>query len=153
VATSGSFSLGTSYAVAAKDAKGQTAVTFDLSRALTDAGRDAILAGDMAADGAIGQGATTATIKFHSTVDKAFTGPVSGTPDLDDGDPIDNSVSLTTQVVGNGVLSPEDSSSTEIRVVTPQPFEKSVYALNGSTTLPNPLLVGAGDTVTFRLKI
>ncbi len=46
VTTSGSFALGTSYGVAAKDASGQTAVTLDLSRALTDAGRDAILAGD-----------------------------------------------------------------------------------------------------------
>ncbi len=153
VATSGSFSQGTSFAVAPKDAAGQTAVTLDLSRALTDAGRDGILAGDMAADGVIGQGATTATIKFHTTVDAAFSGPVSGTPDLDDGDPIDNSVSLTTQVVGGGLLSPADSSDTTIRVVSPQPFAKSVFAFNGSTTLPNPLLVGAGDTVTFRLRI
>jgi large repetitive protein len=38
VATSGSSSLGTSYPVAAKDAKGQTAITLDLSRALTPYG-------------------------------------------------------------------------------------------------------------------
>jgi hypothetical protein len=106
VATSGSFSQGASFAVAPKDSAGHTAVALDLSRALTDAGRDGILAGDMAADGVIGQGATTATIKFHAIVDAGFTGPVSGTPDLDDGDPIDNSVSLTTQVVGGGFLSP-----------------------------------------------
>ena len=151
VATNGTFTLGSTYTVSAKDAAGQTAVVFDLSDALVQAGQDGDLAGDQAADGAIGQGPTRVTITFRSIIDVQFSGPVPGNPLIQAGDPIGNDLAVSAQTPAGTALPSEGSSSTAV-AERPEAFEKTVFAFNGMTPPPASFLVGAGDTVTFRIK-
>jgi uncharacterized repeat protein (TIGR01451 family)/fimbrial isopeptide formation D2 family protein len=137
------------FTVAGKDASGRTLVTFNLSAAITRliAGSGGQLVGDNS--GGLGQGPTTLTIKLRSTVDNAYSGPVApGTATLSAGDTVSNNSGVTFQVSGGGTVA--DTSSSSLTVGTPA-FTKAKYALNGNTTLPNPFLVAAGDTVTYRL--
>ena len=100
VATNGTFALGSTYTVSAKDGAGRTTIVFDLSAALVQAGEDGDLAGDQAADGAIGQGPTRVTITFRSIIDAQFSGPVPGNPLIQAGDPIGNDLTVSAQTPG-----------------------------------------------------
>ena len=150
VATNGSFVLGSTYTVSAKDAAGRTTVVFDLSNALVQAGQDGDLAGDQAADGAIGQGPTRVTITFRSIIDVQFSGPVPGNPLIQAGDPIGNELAVSAQTPGGTALPSEGSSSTAV-ATRAFSFDKTVFAFNGTAPPPAMFLVGAGDTVTFRI--
>ena len=150
VSTRGTFAAGSTLTVAPKNALGKTVVTLDLAQALVAAGQDGVLAGDQAADGAIGQGATIATIVLRARIDAAYTGPVRGTPIIDQADFVENNVSVGSTVVDGGTV-PPDGSRTIVHIPSGT-LTKSVYALNGSTTLPDPVVIGVGDRVTFRLR-
>ena len=149
--TNGTFALGSTYTVSAKDVLGRTTVVFDLSDALVQAGQDGDLAGDQAADGAIGQGPTQVTITFRSRIDVQFSGPVPGNPLIQAGDPIGNTLAVSAQTPAGTTLPSEGSSSTAV-ATRPESFEKTVFAFNGVAPPPASFLVGAGDTVTFRIK-
>lgn len=147
----GTFLVGTNFLVPAKNAAGETILTIDLSAAMVANGLDASLTGDEAADGSIGQGATTAVITFHSTIDAAYTGPVAGTQPLTVGDAVSNAASVASSVVGGGAAA-NDGSSDSVTIATPG-ITKAIHAFNGSTSLPVPLLIGAGDTLTYSIRI
>ncbi len=151
VATNGTFALGSTYTVSAKDGAGRTTIVFDLSAALVQAGEDGDLAGDQAADGAIGQGPTRVTITFRSIIDAQFSGPVPGNPLIQAGDPIGNDLAVSARTPAGTALPSEGSSSTAV-AVRPGGFEKTVFAFNGVSPPPASFLVGAGDTVTFRIR-
>ena len=130
------------FTVGAKVA-GETTVTFNLSAAIIRliAGSNGQLVGAIGND-------TSFVIKLRSTIDNAYSGPVNGTQTLSAGDIVANRSEVTFNVPGRPPVT--ENTSSELVVATPE-LAKAKYAINGSTTLPNPFLVAAGDTVTYRL--
>lgn len=140
---------------------GETTATFLVSDELAARGRDGLLLGGCVPDGGTGgpppdcsasnQGPTTLRLTYRVVVQEAYT---AGNPVLG-GDVIANAVSLTADVVSTSDLTPTGSTTTEssdegITIRIGQ-LTKSVYALNGSTTVPSPLVLTPGDVVTFRI--
>lgn len=136
------------WTVAGKDAHGQTLITFDLSAAIARLipGSGGQLVGDNS--GGLGQGPTTFTIQLRSTIDSAYSSAVSGTQTLTAGDTIANSSGVEFSVPGGQAI--VEGAASSLTVATPS-LVKAKYALNGNTTLPDPFLVAAGNTVTYRL--
>ncbi|MBK7541480.1 MAG: DUF11 domain-containing protein [Candidatus Competibacteraceae bacterium] len=132
----------TEFTVGAKVA-GETTVTFDLSEAIIRliAGSNGQLLGVIGTD-------TSFVIKLRSTIDNAYSGPVNGTSTLSAGDIVTNRSAVTFNVPGRSPVT--ENTSSDLAVATPE-LAKAKYALNGSTSLPNPFQVAAGDTVTYRL--
>ncbi len=73
------------------------------------------------------------------------------------GDSIDNGASITGGVVSNNDINSISTGTVlhegviSLGLEVPQ-IIKSVYAVNGSLSLPNPLRIMPGDLVTFRLR-
>jgi len=136
------------FTVAGKGANGRTSIIFDLSAAITRliAGSGGQLVGDNS--GGLGQGPTTFTIRLRSTVDNAYSGTVSGSPTLTAGDVIANGSEVQFTVPGGSQII--EGASSSLTVATPS-IAKAKYALNGNTPPPNPFLVAAGDTATYRI--
>lgn len=150
--TRGPFAVGSSLLLDSSQqtcGDGSTTATFDLSAALLAAG---------APDGALAGGrvggtyrSTTVVIKFDATVaDQYHCSP--GSPTVDPGDPITNSVDAVGQIPGGG--SPSDSSSANLVIGEPT-ITKTLYARNGvvipaGSTSP---VFGVGDTITFRFQL
>lgn len=132
----------TEFTVGAKVA-GETPVTFNLSEAIIRL----IASSNGQLPGAIGTD-TSFIIKLRSTIDNAYSGPVTGTTTLSAGDIVANRSTVTFNVPGRPPVT--ENTSSDLTVATPE-LAKAKYALNGSTSLPNPFLVAAGDTVTYRL--
>jgi uncharacterized repeat protein (TIGR01451 family)/fimbrial isopeptide formation D2 family protein len=135
---------------------GTTSLTFDISQALVRAGRGGQLLGGLIQPAAANDGATTGQIRFRTTVlDKYVDMFPSGSPSLDEGDSVGNAVTITGDVLDNGTLlatgfDESDGSSTGATIAEGA-LSKNVYAINGSTTMPNPLRMAAGDWVTYRI--
>jgi uncharacterized repeat protein (TIGR01451 family)/fimbrial isopeptide formation D2 family protein len=103
-------------------------------------------------------GGTVGTLVFRTIVQEFFTDDFpSGDPSVDEGDQLDNAVSIEGDVLSHIDLSPTgeteaDTSAASI-VVPAGNLIKSIYAINGSTTLPVPLRLSPGDLVTYRLQL
>ncbi len=103
-------------------------------------------------------GATTATIVFRAVIKEDFDADYpSGDESVDQGDLLSNRVNIEGDIISvedNQSKTGEqeaDTSSTSFEIEKGQ-VSKYIYAINGSTTLPDPLVVRPGDTVTYRLK-
>lgn len=135
---------------APKNALGQTVITFDVGSRLSPL-LGARLDGDLVSPDAAQAGATRVVVEFLVSVDTAFSQspfPGPGDPALATGDRIGN------QVVADGtsagfVFADGSSTTSNILVAT---FGKSVYAINGVAPPPPGIVVGFGDTVTYRLR-
>ncbi|MBK9709523.1 MAG: hypothetical protein IPO77_21800 [Acidobacteria bacterium] len=133
---------------------GKTRITFDVSQAMIALGAaDGTLQGgrSITPDAGPAQG----TITFKATVRDLYKAPPMGP--LVTGDSIDNGASITGGVVANNNINsistgtvPHDSVIS-LGLEVPQ-IIKSIYAVNGSLSLPNPLRIMPGDLVTFRLR-
>ncbi len=135
---------------APKNALGQTVITFDVGSRLSPL-LGAVLDGDLVSPDAVQTGATRVTVEFLVSVDTAFSQtpfPGPGAPALATGDRIGNQVAANG--TSGGLASGDDSSTTSnILVAT---FDKSIYAINGVSPPPPGVVVGFGDTVTYRLR-
>ncbi len=102
-------------------------------------------------------GPTTARIVFRAVVQEDFsTNYPSGDSSVDQGDRLDDNATVSGDILstednnsktGN---SESDGSSAGFNIENGT-VSKSLYAINGSTTLPDPLLIRPGDTVTYRI--
>lgn len=81
-------------------------------------------------------------------------------PFVDQNDPLLNCTIAAAQVLANAnapavpssvLYNTSDSSATEVRIVTGR-LNKTVYAINGNTTVPAQPKVSPGDKVTFRIQ-
>ncbi len=133
-------------------ATGQWSVVLDLSAALTAPtpngfGSDETLVGaEVLASGT----PTRVVITYNTTVDEEFTGSVVGTPEVDGGDILTDTMDGDFRIAGttNRVTSQSIASIT----VTPiQALEKTIAFENGAPVTTLPLTVSPGETVTFRL--
>ncbi|MFV9507596.1 MAG: beta strand repeat-containing protein, partial [Oscillochloridaceae bacterium umkhey_bin13] len=104
-------------------------------------------------------GPTTATIIFRALIQDEFSDTYpSGDQSVDEGDVLGNRVTASGRVlnVTTASFSPtantvSDTSAASLNIQRGT-IAKTIYALNGSTTLPNPFEVTAGDVVTYRLR-
>jgi large repetitive protein len=103
-------------------------------------------------------GGTTITIVYRAIIrdDYAVTFQ-SGDQSVDEGDVLVNTVVINGDLLDVQSLAPtgsseNDNSAAEV-AIQQGTLTKSIYAINGNTTLPNPLQIGPGDTVTYRLTL
>ena len=143
---SGAFAPG-NISVVRDPTTGATAFRFNVSDQLVAGGApDGVLQG-----GEGGLGATTLRITYQAVVERFFLG--SGQA-VGQGDTLSNTAVITAAVVdANGVPTggtPDDGTSSSGTIATGG-VTKTVYAVNGVTPTPGPLLIAAGDLITFRL--
>lgn len=141
--------------VPADGTDGSTTLTFDISKAMTNAGEaDGILQGGEAGGTGVTPG-TTGTITFYAQIQEDFSDTYpSGDSSVDNGDVLFNSVTIQGSVLNESDLSDTgndqtDASIQKIKIVS-DCLKKDIYAVNGSTTFTPE--VQPGDTITFRLR-
>ncbi|WP_131857226.1 DUF11 domain-containing protein [Bosea sp. BK604] len=138
---SGSFNIA-NYSVALEGTG--TRVIFHVGDEMVSRGLDSVLDGG----GGIIPRPTELVIVFRSVVDANFSG---GAPVLHD-DAIANSVE-SQAIINNGTGNPiTDASSITVPITPGQLDGKSVYAINGNTSIGLSPLVTNGDVVTFRIQ-
>ncbi|MEM8774333.1 MAG: isopeptide-forming domain-containing fimbrial protein [Pseudomonadota bacterium] len=140
---------------------GETTITWDLSQALINAGSDGLLTGDIAGDGSSSGSNTTVTITYEAIILSDFANPGSGDTAIGQGDALSNAATVTGDVranlsdggdptiaTGNTV---SDDGASEVVIPRGAIESKTVFALNGNTSPPADVVIGAGDTVTFSI--
>jgi uncharacterized repeat protein (TIGR01451 family) len=143
------------YNVVVSPTTGSSRVVFQVSDALIAAGDDGILQGGRAiVPNAVG---ATGTIIYRAIVQEDFSTTFpSGDPSVDQGDRLNNKVTITGTVRSNnapGTLlgNQNDDSGTDITIVSGT-LEKTIYAVNGSICAPcSDVLLDPGDTVSYRI--
>jgi len=136
-----------------------TLLEFHLSQALDNdnAFTDSILEGGHVNGGTLG--ATTGTLTYWAVIQDNYTTASPGNDSVDQGDVLPNQVVLSGNVYGydsNGNLIPvpqcpeDDDSSAAIAIATGQ-ISKSIYAINGNTSVSGTPHIQPGDEVTYQL--
>ena len=103
-------------------------------------------------------GGTTGTLVFRTIVQEDFSDTFpSGDASVDEGDELTNDVTIVGDVLAFSDAtatgqSEADTSAASISVPAGT-LVKSIYALNGNTVLPNPLILSPGDELTYRLQL
>ena len=110
------------------------------------------------ASGGYNDGPTTGTITFRTIIQDQFIDDFpSGDPSVDHGDVLDDSVTVDGDLLSAANTnnptgqSEADTSAAGISIQFGV-LDKSLYALNGSTSFTTPLVVHPGDAVTYRLR-
>ncbi len=107
--------------------------------------------------GTYNDGPTTGRIVFRTVVQENFSDTYpSGDPSVDQGDVLNNTITiggdlLSTSDASTPTGNSEQDNSAASVSISQGALSKDIYAVNGSTSLPNPLRVSPGDTVTFLL--
>ncbi len=148
---------------------GTTTVTFDISDELIDRSLDGLLLGGCVPSGGgidtdcdpINDGATSGTIVFQAIVQEEFTDTYpSGDESVDQGDELNNTVTVSGGVLNTSDLLPTGSTATDGSATTVSigygNLNKSILAItNGNTGAvemnPSSVRVKPGDLVTFQL--
>ena len=97
---------------------------------------DGLLTGDLARDTTQTPPGTILTITYHTVIETAYIGPTPEDPSIGAGDSIGNNVQAGGQVEqdnGNAGGNVTDNSSSSV-TIAPVAFEKTVYAVNDSTS-------------------
>lgn len=106
--------------------------------------------------GAYNNGATTAEIVFYTRVQENYSDDFpSGDQSVDQGDTLENAVIVDGHILSEDDLSytsetEDDDSGTDL-VIERGLIYKSIYAINGDTSVPSPVRIAAGDEVTYRI--
>jgi len=147
---------------------GSTTGTFSVSAELIARGQtgqmlggcvpDTGTSGPVADCALFNSGGTTVTLKYRAIIQNNYTDTFpSGDPSVDEGDVLSNTVNVVGDVLNVATLAPTgsneaDGSQAQVQIQRGQLF-KAIYAINGNTTLPSPLRISPGDTVTYELKL
>ncbi|MEM2290974.1 MAG: isopeptide-forming domain-containing fimbrial protein [Candidatus Korarchaeum sp.] len=141
---------------------GITPLFFNLTRALEGIGARGDLRGGMVGNESwhysggdfkqpFGRGRTWGYVSFWAYVEDEYSSTVPGDQYIDSGDRVRNEVTMEVSYSGSPTFPPNIDRITEISIPEPQ-VEKSIAYLNGEPA-QQPVLVKAGDNVTFRLRI
>ncbi|MDZ7843598.1 MAG: sortase [Anaerolineales bacterium] len=101
-------------------------------------------------------GPTTITVTYQTVILQEFVDDFpSGDPSVDQGDQLNNSVTISGDVLDNITLNPqgtaeEDGSSAGI-TINRDNLQKEFFAINGSTSIPSPVRISPGNEITFQL--
>ncbi len=108
--------------------------------------------------GSYNDGPTTARVVFRAVIQEDFSDDFpSGDRSVDEGDALSNQVTVTgallnvANLTATGVIV-GDGSAAGVGIGRGA-LSKTIYALNGNTTLPDPVQLAPGDTVTYRLQL
>jgi LPXTG-site transpeptidase (sortase) family protein len=100
---------------------------------------------------------TTGTIVFRTVIQENFTDTYpSGDPSVDQGDVLNDTVTINGDLLSTSNASTptgqSEADTSAASVSIPRgTVSKSIYALNGSTSLSTPVRIAPGDTVTYRI--
>lgn len=144
---------------------GTTTITIELSERLRQLGEDGVLQGGHSLDGDTelsgnNAGPAIGTITFYTIVQQDFSDDFpSSDRSVDHEDVLTNVVAITGSVrenaedgdINNTIGTETDNSASTIGVEFGT-LTKSIYAINGNTTLPADLELQPGDTITYRLN-
>lgn len=103
-------------------------------------------------------GSTVGTVRFRTVVqDKYSDDYPSGYESLNPRDGVSNSAAVYGELLAPAELAAlgtsEDDDTSAGLSIPDTAITKSIYAVNGNTSLPTPLAVRPGDTITFRLEM
>jgi LPXTG-site transpeptidase (sortase) family protein len=145
---------------------GTTTITFRISDEMIARSADGRLIGGCVPPGGVAgdpdcggynDGPTTARVVFRTVIQEDFSDTFpSGDTSVDQGDVLNNTVNVngrilsTTDVSTPTGFTEADGSSASVTIARGA-LTKTIYAINGFTTLPSPVRVTAGDRVTYRL--
>ena len=107
--------------------------------------------------GTTNNGQTIVQVRYQVEIQENFTDTFpSGDPSVDQGDVLSNTVDIIADVLNNDGLvatgnTEDDDSSASLSIAVGE-INKSIVAINGSTTLPSPLEVTPEDTVTYEVS-
>jgi len=146
VSVTGNFTQGSSV-VTSLPFIGSQKIDFDLSLAMQENGHDSNLTGG---DGT-GLG-TSVIIRFQTQVNRVRRDGPPGLEYVKAGDFVNNDVDMNASNVNGSFDLPSDDSSTSSQIAVGT-GTKSVYAINGSTSIAAPYTIKAGDTLTYRVII
>jgi len=146
---------------------GSTTTTFFISNELVTRSLDGILLGGNVPVGGTGGpipqnfpavlAGTTGTIIFRTVIQQEFSDTFpSGDQSVDQGDVLSNGVTIAGDVLDETNLTPTGQSEADTSgasvVIARGNLQKSIYAINGSTSFTIPVQVRPGDTVTYRIR-
>ncbi|MGO9601741.1 MAG: hypothetical protein ACLP7Q_27530 [Isosphaeraceae bacterium] len=140
---------------------GTTSVAFRISDEMVTRGQNGQLIGGLVSGSSFltapGNGPVTGTITFRTVIQNRFTNTYpSGEPNINQGDVLNDNVSISGDVLSNATLTPIGSQATDGSAATVTIVQgsltKSIYAVNGNTNFTSPPQIAAGDTVTYELK-
>ncbi|WP_376094551.1 SdrD B-like domain-containing protein [Roseomonas sp. CCTCC AB2023176] len=138
------------YNFARDPSTGLTTITFDVSKALRDAGLDEALNGGTALD----PNKATAKVVFRSVLEESWVGPTPGDDRVDQGDPIGNGVAFSGQVAETDrPIRDESGAGVTLPVST---VSKAIALVNGAAPMPQAngkVNVSSGDEITYRLTL
>jgi len=147
---------------------GTTSIQFRISDELLTRGQSGNLPGGCVPPAGTGgpppncagynDGPTTARVVFRAVIQEDFSDDFpSGDRSVDEGDTLRNQVTVTGALLNVANLGATGATagdgSAAGATVGRGALSKSIYALNGNTTLPNPVQVAPGDTLTYRLQL
>jgi LPXTG-site transpeptidase (sortase) family protein len=136
---------------------GTTGLTFDVSQAMLAASApNGVLTGGRV-NGA-SSGSATGEIHFQAVIQQDFACNFpSGDRSVDQGDRLVDNVTVNGEVYDNASQAPQSVPQFESDISSAESMlgygilSKSIYAVNGSTSLGSPVRVKPGDTVTYHL--
>ena len=151
---------------------GSTVLTFNITDELFSRGRNRNLVGGgihsetngLEPDGnlqnnpPLPHGGTVGTLVFRTIVQDRYSDDFpSGNPSLNPRDEVSNTATIEGDLLNPADLVPlgtSESDDTGTMLAKPgSVVSKAIYAINGDTSLPEPLSVRPGDTVTYRLEM
>lgn len=134
-------------------------ITFDVAGLLQDNALDPRVVGDLL-NGAPANGASTAVIRFRTSVDEAYTDRDAGAGanlNLNEGDTLENAVTVDGRNLDFSLASTgnrEFDDSAEVLAIETEEIDLSIYARNGDTSNTGGRLTRLvpGDTITYRMR-
>ena len=147
---------------------GTQEIQFRVSDELVTRGADALVLGGLVPVAGTGGtdpdaatfdgGQTTGTLTFRAIVQDVFTDEfASGDDSVDEGDILNNTVNITGDVFRYDTVTAsgqtEADNSNDSFVIAGGTLTKSIYAINGNTALPVPLVLAPGDAITYRIGL
>jgi fimbrial isopeptide formation D2 family protein/uncharacterized repeat protein (TIGR01451 family) len=139
-------------------ASGIWSVALDLSAALVASGPDGFGAPDGMLEGdenrspsAPSGSPTRVVITYDTVIDEEFVGPVVGTPEVDGGDVISDTMGADFRLAGTANRQTMNGPTASIRVTPILVFKKEVAFENGGTP-SDPLRVNPTETITYKLS-
>ncbi len=146
---------------------GTQEIDFEVSDEMVHQGLDAVMLGSCVPPGGTGgpapdcssfaSGESKVIVRFRSVIQEDFSDDYPSTDSsVDQGDELRDDVSVDGALLDPSDLSSagpscDDDSQASVQIARGA-LTKELYAINGSTTLPSPLEIFPGDTVSYRIS-